>query len=176
MSFARSSIRVAAWEIGWMPHPFYDHHEKMNHLLFCYRNRDLVGFLIWDPKDDELRIFQIWVRPDARMIVHGRSLVTSLEQLCQRKKANRITLWCAVDLAANMFWEAIGFTNIGWRWGRAKKSRRHYRWIRNVPRSPLQTVASDSGHLLLPEAPNLPLFLPSTKVEVHTGTLSRSRA
>lgn len=124
--------------IGWLPWAAIDDAHREGRLWACHRNDDLVGFCIIKLAAPVLRIYQIWVRPDARMIEHGRQLLHGPEQALENLKANRIELWCAVDLASNLFWHHLGFSLITWRWGRHKKSRRHFLWRRPILRSSTQ--------------------------------------
>jgi hypothetical protein len=74
---------------------------------------------------------QIWVRRDARLIEHGRALIDHLEDAhARRLNAWQLRAWVAEDLEANLFWPQIGFVYRGWRWGPARRARRHNLWTR----------------------------------------------
>lgn len=139
MSFIYAASRLDGNMIGWMPFAAYDTRHQQGRLLALWNNADLVGFLMWSPNAlGEFRILQIWVRTDARLILHGRALVNWLEAEAARNGGQVLRLWCAVDLAANLFWPAVGFHYRTWRWGPGKKSRRHALWWRRITRpSPL---------------------------------------
>lgn len=160
MSFIYSASRLDGNMIGWMPYQAYDTRHAQGRLIALWNNNDLVGFLMWSPNQlGEIRILQIWVRADARMILHGRALVNWLDHEAQKTGHQVIRLWCAVDLAANLFWPAVGFRYRCWRWGTGKKSRRHALWWRTItPRAvwlPQSEQPPTSAHAS-PTAPHSP--------------------
>lgn len=120
--------------IGFLPHQVYHDATRKNRLFSLFRNADRVGFILWSCNQiRECRILQIWIRRDARLIEHGRALVNHL----QKNHARRLHLWqlrawVAEDLEANLFWPQIGFTKKGWRWGPARRARRHNLWTKPV--------------------------------------------
>jgi hypothetical protein len=87
---------------------------------------------MWVVTERIAKIYMTWVRPDARMILHGRALVDAIEKAAASERCGLISLWCAEDLSANIFWRAIGFTNTNWRYGRGLKPRRHLLWRRRI--------------------------------------------
>lgn len=134
LKFCYSASREDPDSIGWMPRAAYDNRHARGEILVLFNNLDLVGFVMMSRPSpyQELRCLQIWVRPDARMIVHGRRLIDTLDQVALARRCITTRLWCAEDLAANLFWEALGYKKKGWRWGPAKKPRRHLLWTRPV--------------------------------------------
>lgn len=132
--FAGSASRIDGRKIGFLPWSVYHAAAEAQQLCQIHRNGDLVGFCMARPnKLRELRIIQIWVRPDARLIEHGRALLEFVEKnIAAPHGATVVRLWCAEDLAANLFWDALGFTYRGWRWGNHKRPRRHKLWTRQV--------------------------------------------
>lgn len=151
---ADKAIDVDGHCIGFLPHGAYHDATNNNRLFSLFRNDDRVGFVLWSSnRIRECRILQIWVRSDARLIEHGRALVEHLEEHhARRLHLWQLRAWVAQDLAANVFWPQIGFEKRGWRWGPAKRARRHNLWTRNVtlgefpkgddtsPRSPLASA------------------------------------
>jgi GNAT superfamily N-acetyltransferase len=130
--FAASACRIDGDCLGWLPLAAYQMRHDRGEILAVYNNEDLVGYLLWAQAGNIVKIYHTWVRKDARIIMHGKALAGQLEETAITLGCDRLELWCAVDLAANLFWEAIGFSKIAWRWGRAKKSRRHYLWRRQT--------------------------------------------
>jgi len=126
------SHNVDAHCLGWLPRKVYDIRHDEGQIYVCHNNGDHVGHCMWAITDRVAKIYMTWVRPDARMILHGRALVEAIEQAAAKRGCRLISLWCAEDLAANIFWRAIGFTNCGWRFGRGKKPRRHILWRRDI--------------------------------------------
>jgi GNAT superfamily N-acetyltransferase len=125
---------TGAHAIGFLPTAAYTNRDAWGELLVLYNNDDLVAFCMMSKVSayQELRCLQIWVRPDARMILHGRALIEKLNEIANDRGAKVLRLWCAEDLAANLFWKQLGFRYRGWRWGAHKKARRHALWCRRV--------------------------------------------
>lgn len=132
LTFAVGSTRIDGQCIGWLPTAAYVGAHEQGRIIACYNNGDLVGYILWGANNGIMRCFVVWVRRDARLIIHGKALVQRIEEEGARRGCTRVELWCAVDLAANLFWQAIGFSKICWRWGRAKKARRHWLWRRAI--------------------------------------------
>lgn len=128
LTFATSSSRIDGHCIGWLPTAAYVGAHEQGRIVACYNNSDLVGYIIWGANNGIIRCFIVWVRRDARLLIHGKALVSAIRDKGLHRNCNRIELWCAFDLAANLFWAALGFSKITWRWGRAKKARRHWLW------------------------------------------------
>lgn len=141
--------------IGFLPHGAYHDATRSNRLFSLFRNSDRVGFILWSCNQiRECRILQIWIRRDARLIEHGRALVEYLQNAhARRLHLWQLRAWVAEDLEANLFWPQIGFTKKGWRWGPAKRARRHNLWTRPViepfqqPRSELALQAPTTRDL-----------------------------
>ena len=116
--------------VGWLPTSVFDGREKTNEITAVYRDGDLVGWLLRGESYARkvMKIYQIWVRPDARILEHGRALIEQLSQIATTARCPTLEAWVAEDLAANYFWNAIGFTRGVWRWGRGESLRRIYRW------------------------------------------------
>lgn len=134
LAFCYSACRIDGQCLGWLPRAAYDEAHQQGRICAVWNNDDLVGFALWSTDNGELRCLQIWVRPDARLLLHGAALIAFLDEAAAHRGCYRLRLWCAVDLAANVFWRALGFIYRGWRWGRAKNSRQHALWTRNVTR------------------------------------------
>jgi len=145
--FCYSASRIDANCIGWLPKEAYDNRHNRGELLTLWRNDDLVGFVLMSRPSPygELRCLQIWVRRDARMILHGKVLINKLEEIGRERHCSCLRLWCAEDLAANLFWATLRFSRRGWRWGPAKVPRRHNLWWRAI--NPLGQSPSPDGQL-----------------------------
>jgi GNAT superfamily N-acetyltransferase len=121
-----------AHSIGWLPWAAFDDAAAKGRIITLHNNDDLVGFLVWSVNAlREVRCVQVWVRADARLILHGRALVEELERIAAENGCWIMRLWCGEDLAANLFWGALGFTKRNWRRGRTDR-RRHVLWVRRV--------------------------------------------
>lgn len=131
--FCGSASKLEASKVGWIPFAAYQGAHDQGRILICFNNDDIVGFCLWQQRFDEVKIYQIWVRQDARLILHGRALCTELATRTIARRGRLIRLWCAQDLAANIFWHSLGFENRGWRWGPKRTSkRRHNLWVKST--------------------------------------------
>jgi|DewCreStandDraft_4_1066084.scaffolds.fasta_scaffold24190_4 GNAT superfamily N-acetyltransferase len=148
----KSDRPTGAAAIGFLPWDAYTHRDICGELLVLYRNQDLVAFCMLSKVSpfQELRCLQIWVRPDARMIEHGRALIRKLDDIAHQRGAITMRLWCAEDLAANLFWHQLGFEYRGWRWGQHKRARRHLLWSRPVGTPLDRPVTADPPPELTP--------------------------
>lgn len=154
LKFAISASRVDAYSIGWLPTQAYHDAQRANRLIYCYNNNDLVGYLLYGQPIGMMQVYQIWVRRDARMLVHGRSLIEALERLGRKKRAHQTMLWCALDLEANRFWRALSFRAISWRHSRHLRGRRHALWVKPLPRSHAKQPSLDCVHETALWSPN----------------------
>ena len=83
-------------------------------------------------KRDELgAIFQLCVRPDVQRGYIGAALLKSVFERAAYG-CRLFCCWCAQDLAANRFWEAMGFVPLAFRAGSKKKSRVHIFWQKRI--------------------------------------------
>lgn len=165
LTLADRSSLVDGHCLGWVPRAQLRGIHDEGRMLSVWNNDDCVGWIAWAISRGEMRIHYTWVRLDARLIMHGRALVDHVEYIARQHRLATIGLWCAVDLAANEFWSALGFQRINWRWGRAKKSRRHWQWRRPVVTSTeaLQQVEVSPSFAL--GQPTLPVSLPASAPE-----------
>ncbi len=117
--------------IGWLPTKAFDIRAENGDLSAVYRNDDLVGWAMHSPSRSRgvMKLYQIWVRPDARILEHGRALVAEIQAIARSLRCYMIEAWVAEDLPANVFWRAIGFSRKTWRWGKGEKKRKHWLWV-----------------------------------------------
>jgi len=132
LALAVDSPRVDGDALGWFPRAAYLGCHEQGRLIVVTNNDDVVGYCVHNEKTAPTRIFLTWVRKDARLILHGRALVDFVANVALQRGHNRIELWCATDLAANLFWEALGFSKICWRWSKGKAHRKHWLWRRDL--------------------------------------------
>jgi len=159
-SFMLSACRVDGECLGWLPTAAYDARHEEGRIHVVYNNDDLVGYVLWAPSGADLRIHHTWVRKDARLILHGRALVDRVNKEGWLRGLHQIGLWCAIDLAANLFWNALGFTRGVWRWGRAKRGRKHWQWTRLIVHPSPSRLSPNPPHTNGTVQTNVPLLLP----------------
>jgi hypothetical protein len=129
MKFIRSEQLLGRESIGWIPWQGVVRHANNGRLGILTRNADYVGFLLFGASSIRAKIVQIWVRPDARVIEHGRAMIGELAWWAAERCLTEISLWCAVDLEANLFWQALDFAACQTRVGSPRTGRRHQRWV-----------------------------------------------
>jgi hypothetical protein len=89
-------------------------------------NDDPVGYLLYDLAPDRLRIPQACIQYDARRRKHGEALVAALMQA--NPDVSEISLRCAADLEANVFWRDMGFTCVATLPGGRRRGRTINAW------------------------------------------------
>lgn len=124
------AVQTDADAIGWLPTKAFEVRSSRGDVTAIYRNDDLVGWAMHAKSKSRgvMKLYQIWIRPDARIIEHGRALITRLQRIAARERCHIIEAWVAEDLPANLFWFAIGFSQKSWRWGKGGKRRKHLLW------------------------------------------------
>jgi hypothetical protein len=91
----------------------------------------LIGNDQYFKRDDVGIIYQLNVMPTKQRGLIGASLLKAqFERSAYGCKL--YCCWCAQDIAANRFWEAMGFVPLAFRTGSAKKSRVHIFWQRRI--------------------------------------------
>ncbi len=116
-------------------------------------------------KRDELgAVFQLCVRPGHQRKLIGATLLKAVfERAAYGTKL--YCCWCAQDLKANYFWEAMGFVPLAVRAGSSKKSRTHIFWQKRIRSGDEQTAwwypsgtdggAIREGRVVLPIPPGV---------------------
>ena len=132
MSFIKSEARKGRKSIGFIPWSGIEKADKLGRVSVLLRNSDLVGFLVYGPGKTSAKVFQVWVREDARMLIHGRKMVEELAEWALHRGLFRISLWCADDLPSNYFWRVLGFKNVARRKGGRHSGRMHTRYVQSA--------------------------------------------
>jgi len=147
-------VQADTHAVGWLPTSVFDARAATGEVTAVYRDRELVGWCLRGESLTRkvLKIYQIWVRPDARILEHGRALIADVAKIAHGQKCSYLEAWVAEDLAANVFWKAIGFTRTVWRWGRGRSLRKIWRWVMiaekagKEQRQPFATCQGESGN------------------------------
>ncbi|MGH8743485.1 MAG: hypothetical protein ACREUY_04325, partial [Burkholderiales bacterium] len=81
ISFVGAAAKLDAHAIGFLTLAAYEEAHARKKLITLRRNNDLVGFLLFSLNQTrECRILQIWVRNDARLLIHGRMLIDFVDE------------------------------------------------------------------------------------------------
>jgi len=99
-----------------------------NILLAKVNNAD-AGYLYHAPLQANVRIHQACIQYDARGCEYGAAMVSKLITKCRQNGTLQISLRCADDLQANLFWQSMGFKFCGSIPGGARRRRRLNGWL-----------------------------------------------
>lgn len=91
-------------------------------LYICEENEeetapDSVGFVLASGSQKRVRIAQICIQSDARLIERGKSLLSAVIDNANQKSVFDFGCGCADDLESNRFWKAMGWQKVGERRG-----------------------------------------------------------
>jgi len=157
--FLDSLQKVHSKQVGWMPTAQFEGKIKLGHVLIAEaadsgeriadRTQDAsersaisdrlsaspLGYLIGNDqyfkRDDVGIIYQMNVVPGRQRGFIGATLLKA--QFDRAAYGCKLfCCWCAQDIAANMFWEAMGFVALAYRAGSEKKSRVHIFWQKRI--------------------------------------------
>lgn len=112
LNFVVSEARRGRNEIGFVPKPRLSVEAARGNLWLCEANGDYVGFLLKGPWRTKTHIHQIWMRADARRRLYASLLLASALSEADTRIVQSITLNCANDLDAMLFWPSLGFTAV----------------------------------------------------------------
>ncbi len=140
-------------QVGWMPTKQFEGKIKAGHVLVAWAsspcssledneaNQDTgwkpvpLGYCIGNDqyfkRDDVGIIYQMNVAPGHQRGLIGASLLKA--QFERSAYGCRLyCCWCAQDIAANRYWEAMGFVPLAFRAGSEKKARVHIFWQKRI--------------------------------------------
>jgi hypothetical protein len=129
--------------LGYFPRKQFEEYIKMGAVLIAEDNskpdapgaKERVGYVISRDrylKRDELGvIFQLCVSPGTQRGFVGASLLRAVFHR-SAYGCRLYCCWCAQDLDANYFWEAMGFVPLAFRVGSDRKRRLHIFWQKKI--------------------------------------------
>src|SRR6266536_4135037 len=81
--------------LGWLPVQAYDRRAGNDEILTVENNGDCVGWAMSSVSQRRaiLKLYQIWVRPDARILEHGRALTSRLQEQAGHSRCWQIEAW-----------------------------------------------------------------------------------
>jgi len=139
--FIDSLQKLHTRQVGWMPTATFAGKIKLGHVLVAWASRpcsaedmgetaippqERVGYLIGNDqyfkRDDVGIIYQLNVSPGVQRGLIGAALLKA--QFARSAYGCRLyCCWCAQDIAANHFWEAMGFVPLAFRAGSRTKGK-----------------------------------------------------
>lgn len=136
LSFMFSEALKGRHELGFLPKSGVEHAAELGRVGIVTVNDDLVGFAVFGGGGSYAKIYQTWVREDARLLLNGRCLVDGVAAWAWTCFYPGISLWCAEDLAAMSFWQSLGFQKRDQRPGGRWSKRTHRRFVLPISRPP----------------------------------------
>ena len=140
--FMDSLQKLHTKQVGWMPTKQFEGKIKLGHVLVAEADGAAVGYCLGNDqyfkRDDVGIIYQMNVLPGRQRGLVGATLLKAqFERSAYGCKL--YCCWCAQDIAANRFWEAMGFVALAFRTGSrtrgAKGSPRvHIFWQKRIRR------------------------------------------
>lgn len=121
MPYLMSLMRANRESVGGLPAPAMLERIERGTVLLASINDDPVGYLLYDSDGARIRIPQACIQYDARRRRYGVALLQALR--AAHPNIQEITLRCAADLEANVFWRDMGFTCTGTRPGGRRRGR-----------------------------------------------------
>lgn len=164
----RHAQRVDHGAIGFLTAAAIADKHKRGRILVARANEDQVAWATWGIAKNRasINIYQCWTREDARRLRNALALVETLNATARVQRLPALALWCAADLEAVTFWQALGFHPVAKRKGGARRHRLHVRLIRpvtavfNLPPAPAATIAAS-------ELDALPTLAPASQRQFH---------
>src|SRR4051812_39668931 len=118
--------------LGWQPSTAQDAWWREGLVAVLVRGGGTGGYCAGHASRSAYRIWQVGVRSDARLIEHGLALVAAHESVAKRAGLPEISLWCAADIEATLFWECLGFRVVQRRYKSRQRARLQYRYARVI--------------------------------------------
>lgn len=114
--------------VGHLPTPAIAERIERGTISIGHLNGWPFGYLLYDFRGGHCKIHQACIQYDARRKLYGATLLWwTLDRLDHKQS---VTLRCAADLEANLFWKAMGFTPIAVQDGGKRRGRLINVWRR----------------------------------------------
>lgn len=141
--------------IGFVPEAGLRRAAMLGRVGTMLRNNDLVAFAVWGGRGNSLRVYQLWVRADARLFENGRYFTDELARVAERSGKYRLRCWCLAGIEASLFWPRCGFELRGSRVRSVRRSRTQHLWVKELTGQTLWPVR-EAGALQVAPAQNNP--------------------
>lgn len=121
-----SLMRANRESVGGLPVPAVKERVDRGTVLLARINGDPVGYVLYDYRHGVIRIPQACIQYDARRRKYGIALMQAL--FTAYPNADEVSLRCAADLEANVFWRDMGFVCVGTSPGGKRRGRTINAW------------------------------------------------
>lgn len=135
LAFIDALQRKHSKNVGWMASTILEKKIEKGEIIIAEDGGRAIGYCMgqdrYFKRDDVGIIYQMNIEPGHQRGLVGASL---LKAMFERSAwgCKLFCCWCAQDLAANKFWEAMGFVPLAFRAGSEKKSRIHIFWQKRI--------------------------------------------
>ena len=96
-------------ELAFYPKAAFEREIEKHRILLARYNNEPCGYLYHGAFDTTCKIHQACIQYDLRGYLYGAELVNFFVGLCRAAHVSSVTLRCGSDIAANGFWQAMGF-------------------------------------------------------------------
>lgn len=96
-------------QVAFFPRQVFEREVCYGRVLLARLNNDPCGYLYHGAVKGRCKIHQACIQYDARGYMYGAALVSWLIDMCQQAGVYSIHLRCGSDIAANGFWQWMGF-------------------------------------------------------------------
>ena len=128
LKFILSEGKKGTNEIGFLPTEALERYIEKGWINLCENNGDRIGFSVLQWSASTGRILQLWLIADARRAAAGLALLAVAKHKAAALFTQRLSCWCAEDLEANAFWQAVGFDATGTRKGGEARKRKQIKY------------------------------------------------
>lgn len=124
--------RLNAESLSFYPKCVFEREIEAGRILLALVNNAHAGYLYHGALSRDLKIHQACIEYDLRGQAYGAELVKNLESSASICGCNAITLRCGSDIAANGFWQAMGFDCVAITPGGVRRMRDINNWRKNL--------------------------------------------
>lgn len=134
LSYVDALQKKNAEELAFYPKAVFEREVDNQRILLALVNNQHAGYLYHGSigLDKVNKIHQACIEYDLRGQWYGAGLVTQLESMNKLVGADGISLRCGSDIAANQFWQRMGFSCIDIRPGGVRRMRDINVWYKPV--------------------------------------------
>lgn len=125
--------RKNAEALSFYPRQVFEREAAKGRIFLGLLNGQPCGYIyIGGGANGDLKCHQVCIEYDARRRLYGAELVGRIEMLAIETRRDWVTLRCGFDLAANQFWQSLGYLCIGIVEGGVRRRRKINIWQKCV--------------------------------------------
>lgn len=132
ITYVDSLQKKNAESLSFYPKCVFEREVEKGRIFLGLLNGSPCGYLYVGAGASDVRCHQVCIQYDARNKLYGSALVQAMEDYANIKGAYTITLRCAFDLEANLFWKEMGYGCVGVVDGGVRRMRRINIWRKQL--------------------------------------------